>query len=183
MFSIQKPRKDLALPSSYRPMSTRHDWQIVRENPALRILCEVSGRGLLRDEQFGFRPKHSTALQLARLVERVSRNSDERRLTGVVFLDVAKAFDTVWVNGLLYKLTVLNFPSYLVKAISSYLTRSTGWSSSGWDYFTRPLRPVCKGNAFAFPPLWASSLCTRHGSHSHVPSASAAHQIPGGLSQ
>jgi hypothetical protein len=34
---------------------------------------------------------------------------------------VAKAFDTAWVQGLLYKLTVLNFPSYLVKTISSYL--------------------------------------------------------------
>jgi hypothetical protein len=34
---------------------------------------------------------------------------------------MAKAFDTVWVKGLLYKLTVLNFPSYLVKTISSYL--------------------------------------------------------------
>jgi hypothetical protein len=40
---------------------------------------------------------------------------------GTVFLDVAKAFDTVWVEGLLYKLTVLNFPPYLVKTISSYL--------------------------------------------------------------
>jgi hypothetical protein len=38
-----------------------------------------------------------------------------------VFLDVAKVFDTVWVKGLLYKLTVLNFPSYLVKTISSCL--------------------------------------------------------------
>jgi len=83
-----------------------------------RILQEVSGRGLLRDEQFGFRPKHSTALKLARLVERVSRNFDEKRLTGAVFLDVAKAFDTVWVAGLLYKLTNLNFPSYLFKVIS-----------------------------------------------------------------
>jgi hypothetical protein len=34
---------------------------------------------------------------------------------------VAKAFDTVRVKGLLYKLIVLNFPSYLVKTISSYL--------------------------------------------------------------
>jgi hypothetical protein len=34
---------------------------------------------------------------------------------------VAKAFDTVWVYRLLYKLTVINFPSYLVKIISSYL--------------------------------------------------------------
>jgi hypothetical protein len=52
----------------------------------------VSGRGLLRDEQFGFRPRHSTSLKLTPLVERVSRNFGEKRLTGAVFLDVAKAF-------------------------------------------------------------------------------------------
>jgi hypothetical protein len=34
---------------------------------------------------------------------------------------VAKAFDTVWVDGLLFNLTALNFPFYLVKIISSYL--------------------------------------------------------------
>jgi retron-type reverse transcriptase len=34
---------------------------------------------------------------------------------------VAKAFDSVWVVGLLFKLTALNFSSYLVKTISSYL--------------------------------------------------------------
>jgi hypothetical protein len=64
---------------------------------------------------------HSTTIQLARLVERVNRNFDERRLTGAIFLDVAKAFDTVWIKGLLYKITVLNFPSFFVKTISSYL--------------------------------------------------------------
>ena len=77
----------------------------------------------MRNEQFGFRPKHSTSLQLASLVERVARNFYEKRLTGAVFLDVAKAFDTVLVDGLLYKLTILSFPSYLVKTISSYLKR------------------------------------------------------------
>ena len=70
-----------------------------------RILCEVSERGVLRNEQFGFKPKHSTALHLSRLVERVSRNSGDKRLTGAVFLDVAKAFDTVRVDGLLYELS------------------------------------------------------------------------------
>jgi hypothetical protein len=40
-------------------------------------------------------------MQLARLVEKITRNFGEKRLTGAVFLDVAKAFDTVWVNGLL----------------------------------------------------------------------------------
>jgi len=75
----------------------------------------------LRDEQFGFRPRHTTSLQLVRLIERITWNFDEKRLTGAVFLDVAKAFDTVWIDGLLYKLTLLNFPSYIVHTISSYL--------------------------------------------------------------
>ena len=86
-----------------------------------RILHDVSERGLVRDEQFEFRPRHSTSLQLARPVERITRNVGEKRLTGAVFLDVAKAFDTVWINGLLYKLTLLKFPSYIVHTISSYL--------------------------------------------------------------
>jgi len=85
----------------------------------------VSVRGLLRDGQFGFRPKQSTALQLARLVERVSRKFGEKRITGAVFLDLAKAFDTVWVPGLLYKLTNVNLSSYLVKVSSSYLNGRT----------------------------------------------------------
>jgi len=85
----------------------------------------VRARGLLRDEQFGSRSKYSTALQLASLVERVSWNFDEKRLTGAVFLDVAKAFDTVWVDGLLYTLTTLNFRSYIVKTVSSYFK---GWT-------------------------------------------------------
>jgi hypothetical protein len=68
-----------------------------------RTLSEISGRGLLRDEQFGFRPKYSSVLLLARLVERVSREFGEKRLTGSVFLDVAKTYNIAWVDGLLYK--------------------------------------------------------------------------------
>jgi len=79
----------------------------------------------MRDKQFGFRPRHRTPLQLARLVERISRNFGEKRLTGAVFLDVAKAFDTFWIDGLFYKLTLLNFPSYTVHTISSYLRGRT----------------------------------------------------------
>jgi hypothetical protein len=73
----------------------------------------------MRDELFGFTLRHSTSLQLARLVERITRNFGENRLTVAVFFDVAKAFDTIWIDGLLYKLTLLSFPSYRVHTISS----------------------------------------------------------------
>jgi hypothetical protein len=94
------------LPSSYRPISILGTVGKLFENILLpKVLREVNEREFLRDEQFGFRPRHSTTLKLARLVERVNRNFEERRLTGAVFLDVAKVFDIVWVRGLLYKLS------------------------------------------------------------------------------
>ena len=96
--------------------------RILFENILLaRILSEVSERELLRDKQFGFRPKHSTSLLLACLFQTVTRNLGEKRLTLAVFLDVAKNFDTIWIEGRLHKLTILNFPSYLLKSISFYL--------------------------------------------------------------
>jgi hypothetical protein len=71
VISILKPGKHPALPSSYRPISLLDTIGKVFEKILLsRILSEVGERGLLRDEQFGFRPKHSTSLQLARLVDR-----------------------------------------------------------------------------------------------------------------
>ena len=48
-------------------------------------------------------------------------NFGEKRLIGAVVLDVAQAFDTVCVDGFGYKLMALNFPTYLVKTILSYL--------------------------------------------------------------
>ena len=122
VISILKPGKDPALPSSYRSISVLDTIGKLLEKILLaRILHVVSERRLMRDEQFGFRPRHSTSLlQLARLVERITSNFGGKRLTGAVFLDVAKAFDTVWIDGLLYKLTLLNFSYYVVHTISSH---------------------------------------------------------------
>jgi len=123
---ILKLGKDPALPSSYRPISLLDTIGEQFEKILLaRILHEASERGLIRDEQLGFRPGHSASLQLACLVERITRNFGEKRLTGAVFLDLAKASDTVWIDGLLYKLTLLNFPSYIVHTNSSYLRGRT----------------------------------------------------------
>ena len=102
MISILKPGKDTAQPSSYRPITLLDTIGKLFENILLvRILQVVKERGLLRDEQFRFRPKHGRSLQLARLVERITMNFGEKGLTGAVLLDVAIAFDTVWIDGLL----------------------------------------------------------------------------------
>ena len=126
LICILIPGKDPALHWSYRPISLLDTIGKLFEKIVLaRILHVVSELGLMRDEQFGFRPMHNTSLQLARLVERITRNFGEKRLTGPVCLDVAQAFDTVWIDGLLWQLTVLKFPSYIVHTISSYLRGRT----------------------------------------------------------
>jgi hypothetical protein len=126
VISILKPGKNRAMRSSYRPISLLDTIKKPFEKILLTmILHEIVERGLLRNEQFGFRTWHSTTMHLARLVERITRNFGEKRLTGAVFLDVTKALDTVWIDGLLYKLKFLNFPSYLVHTISSYLRGRT----------------------------------------------------------
>jgi hypothetical protein len=76
--------------------------------PLCRILSHLLGRGRLRNEQFGLRPKHSTTIQLVRLVEGLTTNFGKKRLAGAIFLDVDKAFNIAWVDGLLLKLTLLN---------------------------------------------------------------------------
>lgn len=47
-----------------------------------------------------------------------------KKLTTIaLFLDIKKAFDTVWIKRL--KLVKLNFPTYLIKLISDYLYERT----------------------------------------------------------
>jgi len=53
---------------------------------------------------------------VARLLERITRNFGEKRLTGAVFL---------WIDSLLYKVKLLNFPSDIVHTISSYVRDRT----------------------------------------------------------
>jgi hypothetical protein len=79
----------------------------------------------------------------------VNRNLDQRRLIGAVLLDVTKVLDTIWVESLLYKLTVFeNFvlpgenhllvppttdvPNY-IEVSYDHLSQHAGWFRSGWS--------------------------------------------------
>jgi hypothetical protein len=88
---------DSTLPYPYGPVNLFDTVGKFFENILLAMFTrEIHEHGLRRDELFGFRPRQSTTLQLARLVQIVNRNFDERRLTGAVFPDVAKALRTVF---------------------------------------------------------------------------------------
>lgn len=118
-----KVGKNLRDPANYRPISLLSSLSKLLEKVILTRLCgHATSTNLLINEQFGFRQQHSTTHQLLRMVDKITNGYNTNRATGVVFLDVAKAFDRVWHEGLLSKLIRLEFPGYLVNLIHSYLT-------------------------------------------------------------
>ncbi len=58
---------------------------------------------------------------ILRITEKASLNFNRHRSTGLVLLDLEKAFDSVWHDGLLHKLVKINTPCELIYLIASYL--------------------------------------------------------------
>lgn len=123
---ILKPGKDPSSPSSYRPISLLASISKLFERIILdRLLENINSNDVLPPEQFGFRRGHSTVHQLKRMVNCINNNKAVSKSTAMALLDVEKAFDNVWHEGLIYKLNIFNVPLYLTKIIRNYLQNRT----------------------------------------------------------
>jgi hypothetical protein len=108
---IPKPHKPSTDPNSYRPVSLLSTLGKLFERViAVRLTSFVNQQRLLPHAQFGFRRKHSTVAQLARITDYVSNGYNLQKHTGMVLLDLEKAYDTVWIYGL-YKLINYKLPT------------------------------------------------------------------------
>jgi Reverse transcriptase (RNA-dependent DNA polymerase)/Endonuclease-reverse transcriptase len=122
ILAFPKPNKDHKLPGNHRPISLLSAISKITEKVILaRLLSHFKAHDTIRNEQFGFKAKHSTDHQLIRLTEHVTKGFGRGQVTGAVFLDVEKAFDRVWHEGLLCKLIDTLLPARYVHLIKSYL--------------------------------------------------------------
>ena len=123
---FHKPGKNKNNISSYRPISLLNTFSKLFEKIIYnRLEPKLSDLGVLPAFQFGFRKHHSSTQQLLRITEMIERGYDGKKYTAALFLDVAQAFDKVWIDGLKYKLLLLKLPSYLTAIIFSYLEDRT----------------------------------------------------------
>ena len=120
---IPKPGKPANEVSGYRPISLLSSISKILERILLRRINDhLEEHKVIPDQQCGFRRGRSTSHQLIRIIKTTKENIRKKKSTGVIFLDVEKAFDRVWHNGLLYKMIKLNFPLNLIKSVSSFLS-------------------------------------------------------------
>uniref|UniRef100_A0ABD2W6P4 Reverse transcriptase domain-containing protein n=1 Tax=Trichogramma kaykai TaxID=54128 RepID=A0ABD2W6P4_9HYME len=77
---------------------------------------------ILPDHQFGFRHGHATTHAIHKLTADINWNLLGNKMTGAVLIDIKKAFDSVWHDGLLFKLCKGNMDMHLLKIINSMIT-------------------------------------------------------------
>lgn len=119
---ILKAGKQPTDPKSYRPISLLNSLgKILEKIIHKRLIAIVEEKKLLPDYQFGFRRGHSTTHQAARIKQHIVYNKHHKKSTGMVPLDIEKAFDSIWHDGLIYKLINMKIPSYLVRMINAFI--------------------------------------------------------------
>ena len=110
-------------PSNYRPISLLPLLSKVFERVVLDQTEEfLSLNKILYDYQSGFRKNHSTDTCLSFLNDKILKGFDDGLVTGMILIDLQKAFDTINHDILLKKLSIIGFSDHTVKWFQSYLS-------------------------------------------------------------
>lgn len=87
-----------------------------------RLNSYLNANNILFEHQYGFQKKKSTVLAVLDLINKITDAFDNSSYSAVVFLDFAKAFDTVNFNILLDKLSHYGITGTPLNWFKSYLT-------------------------------------------------------------
>ena len=118
-------KNDKQLVNNYRPISLLPIFGKIFEkiifNKIYNFLLEEN---LLNSNQSGFRPSDSCINQLLAITHEIFEDFDCNPSLEIrsVFLDISKAFDKVWHEGLLYKLKSTGISGELYNLLESYLS-------------------------------------------------------------
>jgi hypothetical protein len=126
---LLKPKKDKQHPSSYRPISLLSCMgKLLEKIIKQRLMLGLEQQNILPEHQAGFRPRKNTIYNIVRLeryAQEQLRHTDRRCHSAVILFDIKAAFDSVWYDGLIYKLNDLRLPQYLFRYLVSSLQDRT----------------------------------------------------------
>ena len=132
----KKGAKDVV--ENYRPVAlTSIVCKILEKKIFKHIYNFLNKEQLLSKYQSGFSPGDGTSYQLLDLMNDLYESFDDGKQIGAVFLDFSKAFDHVWIRGLLSKLSANGIRGKLLRWLKSYLANreqrvTIDGTCSGW---------------------------------------------------
>ena len=120
---IKKANKENYMkPGSYRPISiTSYIGKLLEKiiDQRIRLHCEIND--IIDEEQEGFRPTRNTVRYLYKMIAMLDECRKRKFTTFLLCIDFSKAFDSVWVNGLIVKLNSYNIKGNVLKVIDNFL--------------------------------------------------------------
>ena len=123
---ILKPGKEASDPGSYRPIAlTSVLCKIMERMVTNRLVYFLETRGLVVDFQNGFRNGRSTMESVAILDQDIRRAFSHKEVVVGVFLDIEKAYDSLWKDGLLIKIYDLGVRGRMFNWIQDFLKDRT----------------------------------------------------------
>ena len=118
---IPKPGKDVTQVTSYRPISLLSIFSKLFEKLLLEsLLLHLNNNNSIPNHQFGFRRKHGTIEQVHRITTLIRRGFESKQYCSALFIDISQAFDKVWHDGLIHKMTTL-LPQNVHKLLKNYI--------------------------------------------------------------
>ena len=121
---LKKGKKAKEL-GSYRPVAlTSCIGKLAERLIKRRITAMVEDKGLLNNNQAGFRSFHSTATQLGRVVKYVFDGMQEKKAKNSVLtlFDFSRAYDKVWRNKLLVKMLDKGIHGQIINWVRIFLS-------------------------------------------------------------
>lgn len=113
---------DKRLTSNYRPIAILSFFsKVVEKLIVTRLSSYFSKFHVLSTNQFGFREGYSTDLALIYLTDKIRQAIDAGNLTGALFIDLSKAFDSLVHNILFAKLESIGIAGPPLKLLRNYL--------------------------------------------------------------
>ena len=122
LIPVPKPGKPLSRIDSYRPIALTSAIgklfeRIIRE----RLNWALESRRQLSSMQFGFRPKRGTIDYMLKLTDNIHEALEKKLILIAVFIDIEKAFDRVWREGMTTKLFMKEVGNRSKKVLESFL--------------------------------------------------------------
>ena len=115
-------KNSLCNPDQTRPISLLDSFLKIQERLFLnRFLVVLKDRGILPDNQSGFRAGHRLQTRVLLLIEQISSYMANSAPVATIFVDFKSAFDQMWFEGCLGKLVRLGIPIAYVNWIRSWL--------------------------------------------------------------
>ena len=158
-YLLPKPGKDDTIPSNYRPITLLEPIAKIFEkiiNARLRTHLESTNQ--FNKHQYGFRAGKSIQDVIFYTSAYIEKNySNNNNKVAITCLDVEKAFDRVWWNGLIYKIyNKFDLPDITKKLLVNYLFNRQ-YNITYKDKISHPFHPeagVPQGSALS-PTLFS----------------------------